>query len=120
MEFQIKRVYDDALPEDGYRILVDRLWPRGVTRERAALDLWGKDLAPSHELRKWFDHDPQRLAEFSKRYVEELEENSSQAKALILDADDAGDADKVTLLYAAKNPDCNHAAVLRDWLADNI
>jgi uncharacterized protein YeaO (DUF488 family) len=72
MSVRLKRAYEPATPADGYRVLIDRLWPRGVSRERAKLDRWEKDLAPSSELRHWFGHDPSRFEEFRRRYIEEL------------------------------------------------
>ena len=109
----IKRAYDPAEPSDGYRVLVDRLWPRGLSKERAALDLWDKDVAPSTQLRKWFGHDPARFAEFGARYVAELDAAPDEVARLrgICTRHDA-----VTLLYAAKDPAVNHALVLRDYL----
>jgi len=111
-EIQIKRVYEAAEPGDGYRVLVDRLWPRGVTHDRAALDLWLKDVAPSPALRTWWDHDPARLDEFATRYRAELDENPAvdQLRHVLQEHD------RVTLVYAAHDPRVNHAAVLRDYL----
>lgn len=110
---QIKRVYDPAKASDGFRVLVDRLWPRGVTKADAALDMWLKDAAPSPELRQWFQHDPARFAEFSDRYRDELANNpaADQLKQLIQHHA------TVTLVYAAKDPQVNHAQVLKDYLA---
>ncbi len=113
IEFVIKRIYEDASDQDGFRILVDRLWPRGMTRERAALDYWGKELAPTHELRKWFGHDPQRLKIFDERYRAELNNSHQAAWEVIARAEDSS---RITLLYAAKDPTCNHAMILCDWL----
>ncbi|KAB7789032.1 DUF488 domain-containing protein [Bifidobacterium leontopitheci] len=115
VNIRVKRIYDEPEPDDGCRILVDRLWPRGMSRERAALDLWLKDIAPSPELRKWFGHDPARFAEFAERYRAELDANVETVDALreIITAHDT-----VTLLYAAKNPLVNHAVVLRGYMAD--
>ncbi|MFT4210755.1 MAG: DUF488 family protein [Microbacterium sp.] len=111
-ELRIKRVYDAPEPEDGYRVLVDRLWPRGLTRQRADLDLWLKDVAPSPELRTWWGHDPARFAEFAARYTGELATNPA--------LDELRDAVRAhtttTLLYAARDPRVNHAIVLRDAL----
>lgn len=110
--FQIKRIYDEPAADDGARVLVDRLWPRGVSKEQAALDLWLKDAAPSPELRVWFDHKPERFAEFSEKYRAELAHNPAvdELKAL------ATQHSAVTLLYAAKDSAVNHAAVLREFL----
>lgn len=109
---RIKRVYDDPEPTDGYRVLVDRLWPRGVTKEAAAIDRWMKELAPGAALRKWFDHDPQKWNAFQRRYAEELED---QADALdFLNEKSAGST--VTLVFAARNTRHNNAVALRDVL----
>ena len=108
-----KRVYDDPAPQDGYRVLVDRLWPRGVSRERAAVGTWLKEVAPSTELRTWWDHDPARLKEFTDRYRTELDANPALAELLRL----LHDHPVVTLVYSAKDPHLNQAEVLRDYLA---
>jgi uncharacterized protein YeaO (DUF488 family) len=113
---QIKRVYDDPVETDGYRVLVDRLWPRGVSREKAALDLWLKDIAPSPDLRTWFGHEPAKFKEFSARYTEELGTNPAVAELKKL----LGENPQVTLLYAAHDPECNHALVLRDYVEANF
>jgi len=107
-----KRIYEPAEPDDGFRVLVDRLWPRGVSHERAALDLWLKEVAPSAELRVWFDHRDDRFAEFTRRYLAELTTNPAFAELRSLVAEHA----KTTLLYGAKSP-LNEAAVLVDLLA---
>lgn len=111
--FQIKRIYEPADEHDGFRVLVDRLWPRGVSRERAALDEWLKDVAPSPELREWFGHKPEYFEEFAARYEAELHNNQTAVQAL---RDFEKQHTKVTLLYAAHDPSINHAVVLRDYL----
>lgn len=109
----IKRIYEPADPADGFRVLVDRLWPRGVSKARADLGLWLKEVAPSTELRTWWDHDPARLAEFTARYRAELDQNPAVGELVdILDSHPV-----VTLLYGAHDPVLNQAAVLRDYLA---
>ncbi|NYD67813.1 DUF488 domain-containing protein [Agromyces atrinae] len=108
----IKRVYDEPKPTDGYRVLVDRLWPRGETHERAAADVWLKEIAPSPALRTWWNHDPDRLDDFSTRYEAELDENPAVGELLQI----VRDHDVVTLLYGARDPKVNHARVLRDYL----
>jgi uncharacterized protein YeaO (DUF488 family) len=108
----VKRIYDAPAPDDGFRVLVDRLWPRGVSREKAALDLWLKDLAPSPNLRTWFGHDPTKFEEFRVRYAEELRANPAVGELQRLLHENS----RVTLLYAARDPRCNHALVLRDYL----
>lgn len=113
MKIQIKRVYDEPAEDDGARVLVDRLWPRGLTKEDARLDLWAKDLAPSTELRKWFDHDPARFKHFAERYRRELDGNRAAVDDCLKQIDRRR---RLTLLYAAKDPGINHAAVLKDFL----
>lgn len=108
----IKRVYDEKSDDDGYRIFVDRLWPRGVSKENAHFDEWMKELAPSTELRKWFDHKPEKFEEFSKRYKEELKEHHEALHKL----KDLAKTKKTTLLFAAKATDINNAVVIRDVL----
>jgi uncharacterized protein YeaO (DUF488 family) len=113
--FTIKRIYEPASPEDGYRVLIDRLWPRGVSKERAQLDEWAKDIAPTAALRTWFAHEPSRFEEFSRRYRSELKVNPDVAHFLTLGAAH----DRVTLLYGAHDPLVNQAVVLRDFLASS-
>lgn len=108
----IKRVYEDASESDGYRILVDRLWPRGVSKEEAKLDEWDKIIAPSTELRKWFDHKEERLQEFALRYKEELLQQEEELNRLRKIAT----TKKITLLYGAKDPVINQAIVLKNIL----
>lgn len=111
--FATKRVYEDAEASDGYRVLVDRLWPRGVSKEKAKLDEWAKELAPSTELRKWFNHDPAKFTEFSQRYLAEVDENSNAPEII----KNWRTHDKVTLLYGARDEVHNEADVLQKWLA---
>lgn len=112
MKIEIKRVYEQPEKEDGFRILVDRLWPRGLTKEKAKVDLWLKEIAPTTELRKWFAHDPEKWAEFKKRYLAELKENK-EALSKIKEEMKKGN---VTLLYAAKDEAHNEAQVLLNKL----
>lgn len=116
-ELRIKRIYEEASAEDGYRILVDRLWPRGISKEKAHIDLWGKEISSSSELRKWFHHEPEQFPEFRARYFEELQNNEEAAafREMISDKLKAGN---VTLLFSAKDEACNNAVVLRDWLME--
>jgi uncharacterized protein YeaO (DUF488 family) len=109
---RVKRIYDDPSPEDGLRILVDRLWPRGMTKEEAAIDQWDKEIAPSNELRKWFHAEPRDFKVFESRYREELR---AHKQALAEIASLAKDVD-VTLLYAAADENRNHASVLKEVL----
>ena len=106
---KIKRVYDRAERHDGKRILVDRLWPRGLSRRAAAVDEWMKDLGPSHELRKWFAHDPRRWPEFRRRYVRELRTQREPLTAIAREASRG----PVTLLFGARDPEHNQAVVLQ-------
>jgi uncharacterized protein YeaO (DUF488 family) len=108
----IKRVYEEPSESDGKRILVDRLWPRGLTKEKAKVDVWLKDIAPSNELRKWFGHDPEKWAEFHSRYAKELK-SSGELLALLRQEAAHG---PVTLLYGARDAGHNEAVVLQKLL----
>jgi DNA-3-methyladenine glycosylase I len=110
-----KRVYDSPSPDDGVRILIDRLWPRGLSKETAKVDLWLKDLAPSTALRKWFQHDPTRWQEFEKQYAQELNQHSEGINELMAYAQQG----PVTLLYGAPNQDCNNAVALKAYVTRN-
>lgn len=112
MELKIKRVYEEPAKGDGKRILVDRLWPRGLTKEKASIDLWLKDIAPTTELRKWFGHDPDKWKEFKKRYHQELKNNKEQVSILYEELKKRA----VTLVYGAKDEQHNEALVLKEWL----
>lgn len=112
MKLKIKRVYEKPAKEDGTRILVDRLWPRGLTKEKAGIDLWLKEIAPGTALRKWFGHDPGKWKEFQKRYHQELKKNKEQV--LILTEEQKKGV--VTLVYGAKDQEHNEALVLKEWL----
>lgn len=112
MIVRVKRIYEPLSVEDGYRVLVDRVWPRGMSKERAKIDLWAKDVAPSTELRKWFGHDPAKWEAFQERYREEL----SAGEALQPLCAALQGKDVVTLLYGAKDREHNQALVLRDVL----
>lgn len=107
-----KRIYEAPSQEDGYRVLVDRLWPRGVSKQDAHIDVWLKDVAPSSELRTWFGHDPQKFAEFRHRYNQELKHNPAVIELRHI----VGQHDTVTLLYGAKDMQANQATVLQDFL----
>lgn len=113
-QVQVRRVYDPPAADDGQRVLVDRLWPRGLSKERAHLDEWCKAIAPSTELREWYDHDPQRYAEFARRYRAELDE-PERAVALARLRVSAADG-RLTLLTATRRSDISEAAVLADLL----
>lgn len=109
---KIKRIYDDPQKDDGIRIFVDRLWARGVSKEKARLDYWFKDIAPSTDLRKWFNHEPEKFKEFSQSYKEELKDKSETINTIL----NFLKQNNVTLIYAAKNPTINHAIVLKNYI----
>jgi len=111
-DIRVKRIYDPHDATDGARVLVDRLWPRGVRKDEARLTLWLKDIAPSDDLRRWFGHDPSRFAEFARRYRAELAANKDAVGRM----DDLVKAGRVTLLYAAHDTKHNEARVLADYL----
>lgn len=111
----LRRVYDDPTPEDGIRVLVDRVWPRGLSKEAARLDEWYRDVAPSTELRKWYGHDPERFAEFARRYRAELAQPEPAAELARLRQ--RAREQTLTLLTATKNPDLSQAAVLAEQLS---
>jgi uncharacterized protein YeaO (DUF488 family) len=115
MPVRIKRVYEPASPEDGYRLLIDHIWPRGVSRERAALNAWARELAPSDELRRWYGHVPDRFDEFARRYRRELAVHRDQLMALR----ERSRAGTVTLVFAARDSAHSNAAVLAELLAKN-
>jgi uncharacterized protein YeaO (DUF488 family) len=116
MDVRLKRAYEPASSDDGYRILIDRLWPRGLSRERARLDEWDKDLAPSAELRTWFAHDPARFAVFRRRYIEELREQRPRLTELRRRARNA----TLTLVYSARDTEYNDAVVLAEVLRHGL
>ena len=109
---KIKRIYDKPLKTDGIRIFVDRLWARGVSKENAHLDYWFKDIAPSTNLRKWFNHEPEKFKEFSECYKEELKCKPETIEKILNFLKN----NNVTLIYAAKNPTINHAIVLKNYI----
>lgn len=111
MSISLKRVYEPLAKTDGVRVLVDRLWPRGVTKPKANIDHWVKDLAPSTELRKWFGHDPEKWSEFQKKYRAELKDNPALSEIRTLSRQG-----NITLIYAAKDELHNHALVLKQVL----
>ncbi|MFP3195111.1 MAG: DUF488 family protein [Caldivirga sp.] len=108
---KVKRVYDEPSSDDGVRVLVDRLWPRGLSKESARIDLWLRDVAPSDELRKWFNHDASKWEEFKRRYFKELENNKAVNELINL----LRDRRTITLLYSAKSP-YNNATALKEYL----
>lgn len=114
-ELRIKRIYLSPEKDDGYRLLIDRLWPRGISKVKASLDEWDKTVAPSSVLREWFGHEDEKFAEFERKYCSELDNNPDAAqfaqhvKKLL-------NTSNVTLLYGAKNETCNQAVVLKAWI----
>jgi uncharacterized protein YeaO (DUF488 family) len=112
MDVRLKRAYEAASPEDGYRVLVDRLWPRGVSKEQAELDEWDKELPPSTQLREWFGHEHRRFPEFRRRYIEELRANGARLAKLRRRAR----AGTLTLVYSARDSEHNDAVVLAEVL----
>jgi uncharacterized protein YeaO (DUF488 family) len=112
MTIRSKRVYDPPSPDDGFRVLIDGLWPRGVSHERAAIDLWARELAPSDELRRWYGHEPARFEEFSRRYRAELQGQRERLAELRRHARSGG----VTVVFAARDADHSNATVLVDVL----
>jgi uncharacterized protein YeaO (DUF488 family) len=112
MLIQLKRAYEKADPSDGKRILVERLWPRGVKKEDAKIDEWLKDAAPSTELRKWYSHDPEKWMEFKKRYWKELELKMDMLSALCMENKDR----KVTFIFGSKEEKLNNAAALKEYI----
>ena len=110
---RIKRVYDEPDRDDGYRILVDRLWPRGLSKEKAKVDLWMKEVAPSNVLRKWFSHDPMKWDDFKKKYEMELNDKDNLMKRIVQMEEEHG---TITLLYSAKEEEHNNAVALDGFL----
>jgi len=115
MDVQIKRAYEAPSPADGYRVLIDRLWPRGVSRDHARLDEWARELAPSTELRRWFGHEPERYEEFRRRYRGELVAHAEQLRELRARARQG----TLTLVYGARDTEHNDAVVLAEVLRDD-
>ncbi len=115
---KIKRAYTEPEADDGYRVLIDRLWPRGVKKELLRLDAWLKELAPSTELRKWFGHEPARWGEFQRRYRQEL--SSPEAQTLLAELAERAELGPLTLVYGAKDEEHNDAVVIRDLLEERV
>ena len=114
MDVRLKRAYESPARSDGYRVLIDRMWPRGVSHERAALDEWARELAPSDDLRRWYGHVPERFEEFSRRYRAELAEHESELAALR----DRARSGPLTIVFAARDSEHSNAAVLVQLLRD--
>ncbi|MCK0159084.1 DUF488 domain-containing protein [Allomuricauda sp. F6463D] len=115
-KIKVKRIYETPSDRDGYRILIDRLWPRGVSKSKAEIDSWNKEIAPSEHLRKWFGHDPKKFVAFEKRYREELENKQEELNTICKRAK----TQHITLLYAAKDIKHNHALVLKYILESRL
>ena len=118
-EIRIKRVYEAPAEDDGFRVLVDRLWPRGISKERAAIDLWAKDISPSTYLRKWFNHEEALYPKFREQYRDELEKNPDKDD-FIKTVKEQLTKDNVTLLFGAKEEKLNQATVLKEWLEEKM
>lgn len=118
-ELRIKRIYEAIEEQDGYRVLTDRLWPRGIAKAKAAIDLWEKTVAPSTELREWFGHIPERFPEFTERYLQELEDNSDATKFIEL-CQKQLEKSNITLLYGAKDEVHNQAVVLQNFINQHL
>lgn len=116
MRIQIKRVYEAPDDDDGKRILVDRLWPRGLSKVAAKIDFWEKEIAPSHELRRWYGHDPEKWPEFKRRYFAELRTNNEVVKRLLGFAGKG----KVTFLYSSKEKRLNNAVALKEYIGSDF
>lgn len=114
IDVRVKRVYDLADPSDGYRVLIDHVWPRGISHERAKLDEWARELAPSDQLRRWFDHVPERFGDFRSRYRGELEGQGERIEALRRRTRNG----PVTIVYAARDQEHNNAVVLAELVRD--
>ncbi|MFP4088177.1 MAG: DUF488 domain-containing protein [Desulfobacteraceae bacterium] len=116
MQIWLKRAYEPPGPQDGTRVLVDRLWPRGVSKEEAQIDLWLKQIAPSDSLRKWFNHDPNKWESFKERYYQELKADKPEQ---VRDLADIAGQGRVTLVFGAKDERLNNAAALKEYLEKN-
>ena len=112
MRIQIKRVYDPPSASDGKRILIDRLWPRGISKEKAQVDFWAKSISPSTQLRQWYQHDPEKWSEFKKKYFHELEKNPAGVKELTAHMGQQN----ATFIFSAKEEKLNNAAALKEYL----
>ena len=117
VKIKIKRVYEPSAPQDGLRVLVDRVWPRGLSKEQVKADLWLKEIAPSTALRKWFNHDPSLWTDFKRRYFAELDQTPQEVQRLLAAS---ADHETLTLLYSAKDETHNQAAALREYLLEKI
>jgi uncharacterized protein YeaO (DUF488 family) len=112
MKINVKRIYEEPAKSDGFRVLVDRVWPRGLTKDNARIDLWLKEIGPTNELRQWFGHEPAKWARFKDRYFQELDQRQDLVRELLAQAG----RKTLTLLYGAKNTENNQAVALREYL----
>ncbi len=119
MAIKLERIYTKPADLDGYRILVDRLWPRGISKVNAHLDLWLKEVGPNTELRKWFNHDADKFPEFKQRYLKELQDNDAYQQLLTTVKEQSANGN-VILLYGAKDPDHNQAVILQEQLSKDL
>jgi uncharacterized protein YeaO (DUF488 family) len=117
LTIRIERVYDSPKEVDSFRILVDRLWPRGLSKEKVRIDLWQKDIAPSNSLRKWFGHDEKKWDEFKQKYFKELDKNNDKVNTIIKIAKEQN---SITLLYGSKEERFNNAVALKEYLKEKI
>ena len=117
MTIKLERIYDNPKGDNGFRILVDRLWPRGLSKDKIKVDLWQKDIAPSNSLRKWFGHDEKKWDEFKRRYFKELDKKRDAVNTVI---EKAKEQHSVTLLYATKEEKFNNAVALKEYLDEKI
>lgn len=116
MSIRLKRAYDEYSQEDGYRVLVDRLWPRGISKEKLHIDDWLKEIAPSNELRKWYGHDPEKWDQFKQRYYKELKDKEQLIQGLLQRIE----AGPITLVYSTKETEYNNAVALKEYLLSQI
>jgi len=116
VDLMVKRVYEPQSGADGFRVLIDRLWPRGLSKAKAAVDLWLRDVAPSSKLRTWFNHDPARWTEFRRRYAAELDRTPAVVDQLLAQVRQG----RVTLLYSAQHETCNNAVALNEYLRQKL
>jgi uncharacterized protein YeaO (DUF488 family) len=116
VSIRLKRAYDEYSQEDGYRVLVDRLWPRGISKEKLHIDDWLKEIAPSNELRKWYGHDPEKWDQFKQRYYKELKDKEQLIQGLLQRIE----AGPITLVYSTKETEYNNAVALKEYLLSQI
>ncbi|RSL33003.1 DUF488 family protein [Salibacterium salarium] len=119
MSIQIKRIYEEPSIHDGHRVLVDKVWPRGISKEKANLDEWAKEITPSPDLRKWFNHEKAKFAGFADEYQKELQ-SKKESRQKLLELAKKAEEEKVTLLFAAKDEHNNHAVLLQQWIEEML